>query len=145
MGDNLRVPLESETRRLLRVRDTMDLRFAEPLDLGTLAEVALVSPSHLIRRFRAVFGETPHQYLYRRRIERAQWLLRTTELPVVEICHLVGYSSLGTFNRTFRRLLDETPTQHRARGGIGPAPECVVRDWTRPTSCKESDFGEAAG
>lgn len=131
---------ETQTRRLLRARDTMDRRFAEHLDVADLAAVALLSESQFRRRFRAVFGETPHDYLYRRRIERAKWLLRTTDLPVTEICHLVGYGSLGTFTRTFRRITSETPTDHRRRGPVEPVPACVVRAWSR-----ESRFGEATG
>lgn len=131
---------ESETRRLLRARDVIDRDFAEPLDVPALARVALLSPSHFTRRFRAVFGETPHQYLYRRRVERAQWLLRSTDLPVTEICHLVGYGSLGTFTRTFRRLTGETPTEHRRRGPIDDVPGCFYRAWRR-----SSRFGEAMG
>ncbi len=129
---------ESTTRRLLRVRDTMDRDYAEQLDITALARIALLSPSHFTRQFRAVFGETPHQYLYRRRIERAKWLLRTSELPVTEICESVGYGSLGTFTRTFVRLVGETPTAYRARGPLPPAPGCIVRAWTR-----DSRFGEA--
>jgi len=130
---------ESETRRLLRAKDVMDRHYAEPLDVPALARVALLSPSHFTRRFRAVFGETPHQYLYRRRIERAQRLLRTTDLPVTEIGHGVGYASLGTFTRTFRRLTGETPTAFRRRGAVAPVPGCVARAWGR-----SSRFGEAA-
>lgn len=122
---------ESTTRRLLRARDAMDRDYAAPLDVLALARIALLSPSHFSREFRARFAETPHQYLYRRRIERAKWLLRTTDLPVTAICHEVGYSSLGTFTRTFVRLVGETPTQHRDRGPLPPVPGCIVRAWTR--------------
>lgn len=131
---------ESTTRLMLRVRDTMDRHYAEPLDLRSLAQVAHLSPSHVVRRFKAVFGETPHQYLYRRRIERAQWLLRSSDRSVARIAIEVGYSSVGTFTRTFSRLVGETPLRHRARGPVAPAPSCVIRAWTRPV--EESDFGE---
>ena len=131
---------ESDTRRLLRARDVMDKRFAEPFDVAALANVACMSPSHFTRQFRAVFGETPHQYLYRRRIERAQWLLRSTDMSVTQICLEVGYTSLGTFTRTFRQLVGETPTEHRRRGPVESVPGCFYRAWTRP-----SRFGEATG
>lgn len=129
---------DSEARRLLRARDAMDRRFAEPLDVPTVAQTAWMSPAHFTRRFRAVFGQTPHQYLYRRRIERAQWLLRTTALPVTEISGAVGYESLGTFTRTFRRVVGETPTQFRARGPVQAVPSCFARAWR-----ESSSFGEA--
>lgn len=117
---------------MLRVRDTIDRHYAEPLDLERLAGVAHLSPSHVVRRFKVAFGETPHQYLYRRRIERAQWLLRTTDHSIAAIAVEVGYDSVGTFTRTFRRLVGETPTRHRSRGSLAPAPACIVRAWTRP-------------
>ena len=129
---------ESTTRRLLRTRDAMDRDYAQPLDVAALARIALLSPSHFSRRFMATFGETPHQYLYRRRIERAKWLLRSSDLSVTEICFDVGYTSLGTFTRTFVRLVGETPSAHRARGPLPPAPGCIVRAWAR-----DSRFGEA--
>ena len=131
---------ESESRRLLRARDTMDRRFAEPFDVAAFARIAYLSPSHFTRRFRAVFGETPHQYLYRRRIERAQWLLRTTDKPVTQICLEVGYTSLGTFTRTFHQLVGETPTRHRERGPVDAVPGCFYRAWRKPSRC-----GEATG
>ena len=129
---------DSETRRLLRARDAIDLHFAEPLDVGTLASVSLMSVAHFSRRFKRLFGQPPHEYLYHRRIERAKWWLRTTDLSVTEVCGCVGYSSLGTFTRTFVRLVGETPTAHRARGPIGPIPGCFARAWNQ-----ESRIGEA--
>ncbi len=129
---------ESEARRLLRVRDVIDRHYAESLDVEALASVAMLSASHFSRRFTRLFGQPPHEYLYYRRIERAKWLLRTSDLPVTEICHAVGYSSLGTFTTTFVRLVGETPTAHRSRGAIGPIPGCVTRAWN-----KESGFEEA--
>ena len=135
-----RVESESETRRLLRARDVTDRYYADPLDVSTLARVALMSSAHFSRRFKAVFGESPHQYLYRRRIERAKWLLRTSDLSVTSVSDAVGYSSLGTFTRTFMRIVGETPTAHRARGPIGPIPGCVARAWN-----KQSTIGEVNG
>ena len=87
----------------------MDRAFAQPLDVPALARVAHVSPAHFSRQFRATFGETPHRYLQRRRVERAAFLLRGTDLSVTEICLDVGFASLGTFSRTFRAILGESP------------------------------------
>ena len=128
----------------------MDRRYAEPLDVPTLARIAHVSEAHFIRTFRATFGETPHRYLQRRRVERAMHLLRTTETNVTEICLEVGFTSLGTFSRTFRRILGMSPSSYRDawRAGAGTAgyvPTCVVMAWTRPASHRDEDrsFGEA--
>ncbi len=74
--------IEDRNRRMLRTRDTMDRAFTKPLDVPALARVAHISPTHFSRQFRATFGETPHRYLQRRRVERAMELLRETDRPV---------------------------------------------------------------
>src|SRR3954466_3885571 len=103
---------EEQNRRLLRARDAMDRAYAQPLDIPTLARVAHVSEAHFIRTFRATFGETPHRYLQRRRVERAMFLLRESDRSVTEICLDVGFTSLGTFSRTFRDIVGESPTEY---------------------------------
>jgi len=70
--------VEETNRRMLRARDAMDRAYAEPLDIQALAQIAHVSEAHFIRTFRATFGETPHRYLQRRRVERAMFLMRAT-------------------------------------------------------------------
>src|SRR5215468_160869 len=106
--------VEDANRRLLRARDAMDRTYAEPLDVQGLAEIACLSEAHFIRSFRATFGETPHHYLQRRRVERAMFLLRETDRSVTEICLDVGFASLGTFGRTFREIVGASPSQFRA-------------------------------
>jgi AraC-like DNA-binding protein len=130
--------VEELNRRMLRARDAMDRAYAEPLDVPTLAGIAQVSEAHFIRTFRATFGETPHRYLQRRRVERAMYLLRATDRNVTEICLDVGFSSLGTFSRSFRDIVGEAPTAYRERGPIVAVPNCFAMAWTRPSS-----FGEA--
>ncbi len=129
---------ELNNRLLLRARDAMDRSYREELDVAALAEIACVSKAHFIRRFKATFGETPHRYLQRRRVERAMYLLRTTDTDITDICMNVGFSSLGTFSRTFTEIVGETPTRYRTRGSIGNVPSCFVKAWSRP-----STFGEA--
>lgn len=124
---------EDLNRRMLRARDVMDRQYAEPLDVPTLAALAHVSPAHFSRTFRAVFGETPHRYLQRRRVERAMFLLRQGGRPVTEICLDVGFTSLGTFSRTFRAIVGESPTAYRRRGPLPTAPSCFAMRWTRPS------------
>jgi AraC-like DNA-binding protein len=109
---------EDLNRRLLRARDAMDRTYAEPLDVRALAAIAHISPAHFSRCFRSVFGETPHRYLQRRRIERSMFLLRETGRTVTDVCPDVGFTSLGTFCRTFREIVGETPGSYRA--GHGP-------------------------
>ncbi|RBY87026.1 helix-turn-helix domain-containing protein [Blastococcus sp. TF02A-26] len=129
---------EDTNRWMLRARDAMDRAYAEPLDIPTLARIAHVSEAHFIRTFRAVFGETPHRYLQRRRVERAMSLLRSTDRSVTDICMAVGFTSLGTFSRVFRDVVGESPSAHRRRGPLPPAPSCFAMAWLRPSS-----FGEA--
>ena len=121
---------------MLRARDTMDRAFAQPLDVPALARIAHVSPAHFSRQFRATFGETPHRYLQRRRVERAMELLRETDRPVTEICFDVGFSSLGTFSYTFRRIVGEPPSSYRSRftgdGASLRVPACWAMAWLRP-------------
>jgi AraC-like DNA-binding protein len=131
--------VEESNRRLLRARDAMDRTYAEPLNTAALAAIALTSEAHFIRTFRATFGETPHRFLQRRRVERAMYLLRRSDREVTDICLDVGFSSLGTFSRTFRDIVGETPTEFRGRQGVAaPVPACFGMAWTRPSS-----FGEA--
>src|SRR5215475_2679361 len=121
--------VEDCNRRMLRARDAMDRAFAEPLCIPRLATIAEVSEAHFIRTFRATFGETPHRYLQRRRVERSMFLLRETDLSVTEICLEVGFSSLGTFSRTFRDIVGRSPAAYRERAVIVPVPTCFMAAW----------------
>jgi AraC-like DNA-binding protein len=124
---------EDTNRRMLRARDAMDRSYAQPLDIPALAAVAYVSEAHFIRTFRTTFGETPHRYLQRRRVERAMYLLRSTNATVTDICIDVGFTSLGTFSRTFRQIVGETPSSYRSRGPVAPIPTCFSMAWMRPS------------
>src|ERR1700712_5571814 len=117
--------IEDRNRRMLRARDTMDRAFAQPLDVPALARVAHVSPAHFSRQFRTTFGESPHRYLQRRRVERAMELLRETDNAVTEICLDVGFNSLGTFSRTFHEIVGESPSAYRSGHGPVIVPGCV--------------------
>src|SRR5664279_4748445 len=147
---------EDLNRRLLRARDAMDRAYAEPLDVRAVAAMAYVSEAHFIRTFRAVFGETPHRYLQRRRVERSMFLLRETDRSVTDICLDVGFNSLGTFSRTFRQIVGETPSVYRLRNEPMLAPNCYPVSATRPSvaatrplvaeagpAIQSSSFGEA--
>jgi AraC-like DNA-binding protein len=135
---------EETNRRMLRARDAMDRHFALPLDLPHLAAIAVCSQAHFIRTFKTTFGETPHRYLQRRRIERAMYLLRITDQSVTDVCMDVGFSSLGTFSRTFSDIVGRSPSQFRMETAPTPGiatfvPSCFVKAWSRPSS-----FGEAS-
>jgi AraC-like DNA-binding protein len=121
--------------RLRRARDLMDREYAEPIDVAALARVALMSPGHFSRQFRAVYGETPYAYLMTRRIERAKALLRLGDLSVTEVCMAVGCTSLGSFSARFTELVGETPTAYRARdhSALVGVPGCIAKEVTRPS------------
>lgn len=136
---------------LRRARDHIDRHSATPLDLDALAAVAGVSKFHFARCFGATYGETPIRYLTRRRIERAQDLLRNANLTVTEVCMVVGFTSLGSFSTRFTRVVGETPTAYRdrwaARGGAH-VPGCwlFMRGVLDPRGTTEpSNPGEAPG
>lgn len=131
------------TRHLLRAKDLVDARYPEPLDVPTLARAAHVSPAHFSRAFRTAFGETPHQYLLTRRLERAAALLRTTDWPVARVCHAVGLRSLGSFTTSFARAYGMPPAAYRAAhpptARYIPIPTCVQQAYGRPLSSRNRE------
>ena len=124
-------------RRLLRAKDRMDAAAHEEWPVKRLAQVTCVSEAHFARSFKEAFGVPPHRYLLTRRIEQAKTLLRDTDLPIIEIAFQTGWTSLGTFGRTFRDITGETPSEHRAREKAAPhqldvVPACFLRAAHRP-------------
>jgi AraC-like DNA-binding protein len=137
-------------RHLLRAKDLADARYFEPLDVATLAGAARLSPAHFSREFRRTFGESPHQYLLTRRLERAAALLRSTDRSVADICITVGLRSVGSFTTSFHRAFGQSPTAYRA--AFPPAadrariPTCVLLAYARPASSTfREDRGDASG
>jgi AraC-like DNA-binding protein len=129
-------------RQLLRAKDLADSRYFESLDVAALARAARLSPAHFSREFRRTFGESPHQYLLTRRLERAAALLRTTDRSVADICVTVGLHSVGSFTSSFGRAYGRSPTAYRA--AYPPAvrrarvPTCVLLAWGRPSASSPS-------
>ncbi|WP_199846216.1 helix-turn-helix domain-containing protein [Streptomyces sp. H-KF8] len=123
---------EETNRRMLRARDAMDRDYARPMDVPALARIAHVSPAHFARTFRTTFGETPHRYLQRRRVERAMFLLRETDRSVTDIGFEVGFNSPGTFSRTFRDIVGRSPRAYRKEVTATGVPTCFTMAWTRP-------------
>jgi AraC-like DNA-binding protein len=142
---------EDLNRRLLRARDAMDRAYAEPLDVRAIAAVAHMSEAHFSRSFRAAFGETPHRYLQRRRVERSMFLLRETDRSITDVCFDVGFTSLGTFSRTFHEIIGETPSAYREGHEPMVPPNCIQMWAMRPrvsvaeaaATAESSRFGEA--
>jgi AraC-like DNA-binding protein len=127
------VPL---ARHLLRARDLADARYAEPLTVADMARAAGLSPAYFSGAFKRAFGESPHQYLLTRRLERAAALLRVTDWPVADVCFAVGWGSVGSFTASFTRIYDCSPTAYRR--SLPPAarlvriPRCVAMAHARP-------------
>jgi AraC-like DNA-binding protein len=133
-------------RYLLRARDLADARYAEPLTVADMARAAGLSRAHFSREFKRAFGESPHQYLLTRRLERAAALLGVTDWPVADICFAVGAGSVGSFTASFTRVFGCSPTAYRR--SLPPAaryvriPRCVAMAYARP---KNRTFREDAG
>ena len=106
-------------RDLLRDWDWED----EPLSITAIARASGLTPFHFIRLFKAMFGETPHQYRSRAQVEKAKHLLVLTNLPITDVCMAVGYSSLGSFSALFSRRVGMSPSEFQRRYRQGSAPE----------------------
>jgi AraC family transcriptional regulator len=104
-------------RRLHRARDYAAALAHTPLTLDDLAGVACLSPNHFLRTFKAIFHQTPHQYLTAKRLEHARRLLLHTDLSVTEICFAIGFESLGSFSALFRRQTGLSPQAFRGKKG----------------------------
>ena len=127
----------------------MDRAHGRPVDVRAIAAVAHLSPAHFSRCFRTVFGETPHRYLQRRRVERSMFLLLETDRSFTDVCFDLGFTSLGTFSRTFREIVGETPSGYRSSHGPVVVPNCVQMANTRPRAAapvatRSGSLGEAS-
>lgn len=126
----MNTPGMARLRALRLAKDAMDRDWADPeLGLHAVAACAGYSPSHFVRAFKETYGETPGQYLSRRRIDRAQEMLRCGDRSVTEICTRVGFTSLGTFSTRFKQRTGLTPSAYReryARRGAALIPGCYA-------------------
>ena len=136
-------------RHLLRARDLADARYAEPLTVADMARAAGLSPSHFSREFKRVFGESPHQYLLTRRLERAAALLRVTDWSVADVCFAVGHGSVGSFTTSFTRIFGCSPAAYResapAAARYVRIPRCVTMAYGRPRNRTFREDGPVAG
>ena len=100
-------------RRLYRAFDYARACLDRPVTINEMARVACLSPNHFLRTFKQAFQQTPHQYLTRLRIERAQSLLRQTDQRITDICFAVGFESVGSFSWLFRQRVGLAPEEYR--------------------------------
>lgn len=114
-------------RRLCRSRDFLAAALDQPLRLADAAREACLSPYHYHRLFARIFGETPHEFVTRLRIDEAKRLLSHENLPVTEVCLAVGYESLGSFSSRFRSLVGRSPSEfQREVRKLFPVPGLAV-------------------
>jgi AraC-like DNA-binding protein len=141
------VPHQARARHLVKARDLVDARYFEPLTVADLAAAAALSPAYFSREFKRVYGESPHEYLLTRRLERAASLLRTTNRTVTEIAFSVGLSSLGSFTTSFTRIYGRSPKAYRESFPPAQAhvriPRCVIQAYSRPLNRPYRTFREA--
>jgi AraC-like DNA-binding protein len=132
------MPQVPPARYLLRAKDLVDARYAEPITVDDLAAAAGLSRAHFSRMFTRTFGESPRTYLQTRRLERAAALLRHTDRSVADVCVMVGLASVGSFTTSFARVYGKPPAAYRA--AMPPAvtrarvPTCVLQRDTRPAA-----------
>jgi AraC-like DNA-binding protein len=106
------MPLTSH-KSVRLARRFLDRYYDTPITIEQLSREASLSPYYLIRQFRRIYRQTPHQYLVQQRIAKAKELLRTTDLPVTEICIAVGFESLGSFSTLFSKVTGICPSAYR--------------------------------
>jgi AraC family transcriptional regulator len=99
--------------RLNRVLEYINTNLSDKLELGVLSEVVGLNLYHFARAFKQSTGETPHQYVLRRRIERAKEFLRHSRLPVVEASARTGFVDQSHFSKVFRRIVGVAPSEYR--------------------------------
>lgn len=100
--------------RLNRVLEYVDANLEQEIALAALADTAGMSPHYFSELFKQSLGFPPHQYVLRRRIERARELLRNSNITVFEAAVRTGFSDQSHFTKIFRRIVGVTPTEYRA-------------------------------
>ena len=132
----------------MKARDLVDARYFEPLTVSDLASAAALSPAYFSREFKRLYGESPHEYLLTRRLERAASLLRTTNRSVTDIAFGVGLRSLGSFTTSFTRIYGRSPKAYRESFPPAEAyvriPRCVAQAYGRQQNRTYRTFREVA-
>ena len=99
-------------QRVVTAKLYIDDNFSEPIDLKDISEKAFLSRFHFHRLFTRIYRKTPHQYLTRKRIEKAKDLLAENK-PVTDVCNEVGFESIGSFSVLFKKEIGFAPQYYR--------------------------------
>ncbi|MCW3093551.1 MAG: AraC family transcriptional regulator [Ferruginibacter sp.] len=99
-------------KRIVQAKIFMDTHFGEAIDLHNIADEAYFSKFHFIRLFKTVYGNTPHQYLTKVRIEAAKMLLQK-QTSMTETCFAVGFDSISSFSGLFKKYTKTTPSTYQ--------------------------------
>ncbi len=97
----------------IALKKMIDAKYDEIVDLQELAGNLYISPDYLRHIFKQRIGESPLNYLIRRRLDSACELLNITDLPVGEIAHRVGLDNAYYFSRIFHKRIGSTPSEYR--------------------------------
>lgn len=100
------------------VQDYIRANIGEPLSVERLAMVAGLSPSHFLRAFRQTVGQAPHQYVLATRLELAEQLVMSTDMPLARIASLAGFASHSHMTASMRRHKFTTPSELRRAGVV---------------------------
>jgi AraC-like DNA-binding protein len=100
-------------KSLTQARDFMRHAYGRPVSLPEISSHANLSPYHFLRVHKLAYGETPHEFLTRLRIEKAKTLLARGSHNVTEACFEVGFSSLGSFSMLFSQRVGLAPSEYR--------------------------------
>lgn len=116
--------------RLQRVRSLMESNFQGDIDIDHMGAIASLSPTHFIRVYKQVFGETPHRALARSKLDQAARLLARSSRTITEIGRMLGFENRSAFARWYRKETGESASEARERmraAGTGGAAATLLR------------------
>lgn len=102
-----------------KIRDHINTNIDSSILVEDLADIVSLSSAHFCRAFKKSFDATPHAYIVRRRVERAQELMRTTRSPLSQIALDCGFADQTHLSKLFRRLTGNTPNNWRRAYTLG--------------------------
>ncbi len=138
-------PLRNDIyQRIVTAKVYIDDNYQEPIDLELISQQAFLSRFHFHRLFTRIYRHTPHQYLTRKRLEKAKDLLAENK-PVTEVCNEVGFESIGSFSVLFKKEIGFAPQYYRNMAWLKKQeqlaqpkkaiPHCFIESFRLDTGC----------